>query len=382
VLALQEREAQVGTEINEAQNRFSKEAGRKPYADYDLKDDFDKWRANIREKLDRLARSSLVTLNDNDPDYQTLTKDLAQLESVAKEWKKFGSELVALEAALKSATASVKDAPRPSDWPHEPRTEEPTFLPEARKLLRGKKLTVESSESQPGADNSFVSQRGKVKQATALARSWGTMNDLVGRCMGRVKELDRRKGGMSPAQLVQLGRAKGVLSEAHYELWHAKNADELKRKTTEQDLNDAERSLLQLLPLLVEQAPPDGEQDVAAEPMMLETALNQVKSIVAELDSDGLDVAKAEPPEDVARASSYADAREKADWRLWWLAVGLALVTGLGALYIGKPFGTFWDYLSAVAWGVGAVLTLSALNAALEGLPSPRELLGSVKTPQ
>ena len=87
---------------------------------------------------------------------------------------------------------------------------------------------------------------------------------------------------------------------------------------------------------LAEQASPDEEQDLAAEVMLMEADLEQFRTMVAELGSDAVDVTEAEPPDDAAQASSYAYARDKADQRLWWLAVGLALVTALRDL-LGLP---------------------------------------------
>jgi len=116
---------------------------------------------------------------------------------------------------------------------------------------------------------------------------------------------------------------------------------------------------------------------MAAEAARVPRGLSEVQLMIEGLGTDGGEIARVAPPEEVALAQSYAEARKMADRRLWWLALGLALVAGLGALYIGKPFGTFWDYLSAVSAGVLAVLTLSALNTALEGLPSLREILSS-----
>ncbi len=49
-------------------------------------------------------------------------------------------------------------------------------------------------------------------------------------------------------------------------------------------------------------------------------------------------------------------------------ALLVALVTGLNSLYIGKPFGTFWDYVLTVTWGIGTQTVLAGLTAALTAL--------------
>jgi hypothetical protein len=43
-------------------------------------------------------------------------------------------------------------------------------------------------------------------------------------------------------------------------------------------------------------------------------------------------------------------------------------VTALSALYIGKPFGTFLDYVGAVTWGLGTHAALATLATAVGGI--------------
>jgi hypothetical protein len=40
----------------------------------------------------------------------------------------------------------------------------------------------------------------------------------------------------------------------------------------------------------------------------------------------------------------------------------------LSALYIGKPFGSFWDYVVALTWGLATQTALTALASALDSL--------------
>jgi hypothetical protein len=58
--------------------------------------------------------------------------------------------------------------------------------------------------------------------------------------------------------------------------------------------------------------------------------------------------------------------------RLEFLAVAvgatLLVIAAMGALYIGKPFGTFWDYVAAITWGLATPTTLVAAGAALNSL--------------
>jgi len=51
------------------------------------------------------------------------------------------------------------------------------------------------------------------------------------------------------------------------------------------------------------------------------------------------------------------------------LVAGLvAMVTALGTLYVGKPFGTVWDYLALATWALATPVAVAALGAALDNL--------------
>jgi len=52
-------------------------------------------------------------------------------------------------------------------------------------------------------------------------------------------------------------------------------------------------------------------------------------------------------------------------------AIVLALLTGLGALYFGQPFGTAKDYCTAITWGITTKAALEALIAALDRFLKP-----------
>lgn len=46
----------------------------------------------------------------------------------------------------------------------------------------------------------------------------------------------------------------------------------------------------------------------------------------------------------------------------------LAVVAAMTALYVGKPFGTFWDYVTAITWGLVTPTAWVGLGAALNSL--------------
>jgi hypothetical protein len=49
------------------------------------------------------------------------------------------------------------------------------------------------------------------------------------------------------------------------------------------------------------------------------------------------------------------------------VALVVAVITGLSTLYIGKPFGTTWDYILAITWGLTTQAALAILSSTLNG---------------
>jgi hypothetical protein len=78
------------------------------------------------------------------------------------------------------------------------------------------------------------------------------------------------------------------------------------------------------------------------------------------------------PREYVIEARAIATAQRRAS-TISVMIIGLVLLlAGLQALYIGKTFGSFWDFAAALAWGAGAGTLVTPFAAAIEGFASTR----------
>ncbi|MCC7369201.1 MAG: hypothetical protein IT306_12305 [Chloroflexi bacterium] len=64
-------------------------------------------------------------------------------------------------------------------------------------------------------------------------------------------------------------------------------------------------------------------------------------------------------------AASLREQIDSLDWSLTMLGVVLAAVTAISYLYVGKPFGTPFDYALAFFWGLGVDQSLKGLAAIL-----------------
>jgi hypothetical protein len=54
------------------------------------------------------------------------------------------------------------------------------------------------------------------------------------------------------------------------------------------------------------------------------------------------------------------------------VAAAVALASGLGVLYVGKPWGSFWDYVAALGWGLAAQTLVLSLATSIDGLGALR----------
>lgn len=62
---------------------------------------------------------------------------------------------------------------------------------------------------------------------------------------------------------------------------------------------------------------------------------------------------------------------QREDRVISWVAVGIASVTGLLTLYVGKTFGTLADYATALIWGFGVDAGVKGFAATLKKLTIP-----------
>jgi hypothetical protein len=79
-----------------------------------------------------------------------------------------------------------------------------------------------------------------------------------------------------------------------------------------------------------------------------------------------------------AIADRLRSRRFRLDLAIAMAALIAALVAGLNALYVGKEFGGWLDYLAALLWGITTEATLAALFAAIGRLGAP--IPGSLAT--
>lgn len=78
------------------------------------------------------------------------------------------------------------------------------------------------------------------------------------------------------------------------------------------------------------------------------------------------------PAEYLAQARAIAASQRRINRIAVMVIIALLIVAGLQALYVGKTFGTFWDFAAALAWRAAAGAAVTPLTAAIEGLAAAR----------
>lgn len=73
-------------------------------------------------------------------------------------------------------------------------------------------------------------------------------------------------------------------------------------------------------------------------------------------------------PAEVSGAASARRRRQQVELALTAASLVIAMLTGLLALYVDKPFGSLRDYITAFLWGVGVDLSLRGFAAVRDGL--------------
>lgn len=187
----------------------------------------------------------------------------------------------------------------------------------------------------------------------------------------------------------ELAKLDTKLTAIHYLLWTATSAEDL--DTAAKEIQDAAKTIAELWhelhqkrqppakvlslasasrPLLATHVAVDWQPDVLSE----ETAIVETLEVPPDARSAPRRPARTtpEPPPEAPLDSASIDAEvnraRRTQGLAFVLAAGVALATGLIALYApNETWGSCWDYLAAVIWGLGVQATVSTVATSLDG---------------
>ncbi len=328
----------IHAEHDSATKRLKQAAGRKPWKGFALAG-FDDLETAARNEIDNKSKWRTIFQIDQklidalDADLDALAAKVALLDTLTEAAQK-------LDAAI-----TELDDPRAADLPPLQGTDrerkEPALATAAPKAEAGTALAADEL-------------RDKIDELTALGQLAGTLHDdqhELGLYWSQAKDLDDGLRGQPEHN--QVAPLQKTLKGIRHELWTGDSADGLDVRGALDEARDTIAKLWSSLP-----AAPELERFAAGGGRYL-----AAEGIIA--GNGGAEVAP---------GLSATDARKiitGAAWRQFAVVLAstaVALVTGISALYVGKPWGTPWDYIAAIFWGLMTQAVITAVAGAVDGL--------------
>lgn len=362
VHALQDAKKQAREIFEKRQKEFEEEPSRpKPAngATWRLKDDV---AANPRD----LYRPIRLAIDPTDGRLADIEKGIARLK-LAEQWgAPAAEELGALQAAVTafsppSAPTGLVDKPGVLDAAKEHLAPEP---PAEEVALEG----IESFRD----------------RSVWLTTTLEVFLDMWAKTEERLNVLQRFQQdrlSWDEQRLVRDGLSD--LRAARWYVWHAQSPDELVAGKVEQRLAAADDAIAK-----VAEAHPPAAEERQYWRLQPGQQAQGAGTVLGTIDFQGL-------------LSSVSDALDGSFERVLRIgrsvlhpfslflvlavAIALAVLTGLPTVYGDGPWGTFGDYVAALAWGIGAVVVIKAVDTTLGsfwGIPAPMSEPATVaKTP-
>jgi hypothetical protein len=319
----------------------------KPYAAYDVTEDFRRETAALGRKIADLSRSSF-----NSPDAAAISaieKHLEELESLAAVWREFPARLARLERA-RDELGTGPGTPRPFYPPAFEAPAAPAVREKATRLLQGEGITL--------ARLKVIDV--EVNETTERLLKWGALNKYAAWLSGVIHvpgQPDKLKTLVADKQS-ELQDADKRLFAVWDRLWRD---DAYANGDTARELANLEKEIVGLMRHEVETTP------------LPELATADAGAV----ERMGINLAEAEPAETPgdarARADKFRALRRLLDWSGLILAAAIALYTGMDELYFGHAFGTPKDYVAAFLWGFGAHTVLTVLLGGLNMIWNSRQ---------
>jgi hypothetical protein len=329
----------------------------KPWAGADIDDAAAAKSNEITTKIGELGRLSFSEADGKK--VAEIEADLAVLTTAAANLDALARVMPQLEPARDSLSRRAAPLPR-TDPVH---MGAPPLAAEAKKLLEPKKLTLEEL-------NALVTT--KVPDMLKLIGDWQSREVDVAHSESALEAIDPTK---LPADRKQIfDDAIKCLCRVWNELWEVTEASKFATDKIDKDLSRVHRKLADLHG--VPQKPHvTGTLRYAREPTTAQLSDwgNVVLADVLRADVVlGQGAPGAAAPEPPPPALSTPPPTEKTIERLRWeglkregilLMIGfvIALVTALKALYMGKAWGTWFDYVEAVLWALTASAALTLI---------------------
>jgi hypothetical protein len=334
---LRARLAATGPRYSNARRKLVAAAAGAPWARFTLSDLATK-RRTINQAIDQAAHDSYISISASKID--DVTAKVSKLEQSIDQLEGLDAHARPLQNAIDAAAEQAGAMPRQGS---DLRLVEPVLITAKRPLLIGASVTIAA-----------LGQRlTDIDSATAAVTTVGGYEIIAANYS---QNLDELAANLGADHQEQIRGAQGDLAGIWHDLWTAPSVDELNRRGVATHMGTVAATISQLWPLL----PP-----TAAIAGFAPTADGTGGGLGAE--TLGL---QASEPVDYTPAGVEHElkAARIEQGVVVALSFVVALTAALTTLYVGKVFGSFWDYVAAFTWGLATQTALATLASALDGL--------------
>ena len=347
---LRAREAELGGAYRNSQEQFAASAQEQPFAADSMKDDLAIRRQALLDKIASLERSHVVTqIGSDNTDYQAAVKDLQDLLDGIAAWGALGANLSGLAQSLDEIRTSIDgaDIVPPADTPTLP-----AFVEPASQLVKASPIEVKD----------VVELRKTVAQFTTVAKRWLSDRSDAASLTSDYRALRAAfptGPGAAPGSIPdRLDALRDQLVALWVHLQEVEAQEDL--KGIDSDLDSARTALQQIKATL--------PQVLAAKRLLGIT--EESTQFLADLDT----LTEGTPPANADRRRELLfHARiQQGDLASTLFAGVVALLTGLSANYLGKPFGSLADYVNLFLWAAGTKASLDILSAVWDRFVTPK----------
>ncbi|MDP9226248.1 MAG: hypothetical protein M3P18_20905, partial [Actinomycetota bacterium] len=333
---LRARLVATGPRYADVRRRLVEAADGEPWGSYTISN-LPEARQQIADHIDSDIRAAYTAINQKKID--DLTGEIEKLEQGIEQLDSVDHHAQPLNNAIESAIAVEAGAPerRGSDG----KLVEPAIVINARTLLVGEPLTIdELRERLTALDTEATAVGGLAAYEALVANDNRQLDELAHELSGHDAEIEQ---------------ASETLVGVWHDLWTAPTMAELEQRSPRQRIEGVEATIAQLWG----QLPKEKEEAVRA-------------FAPSYASPEGAQTLGLQAPEELDYTPGGVEHELKAarieQGVVVLLSVVIALVTALTALYVGKVFGSFWDYATALTWGLATQTALTTIASALDGL--------------
>jgi hypothetical protein len=353
--------------IDEASVAFAAKASSKDWRAYAIRNAGAAKLAELKARADDLRDEYRMKIPDEP--IKELRDAIKAARTTTTGFATFADELTALNTSVSKIKQPTEPLPETQPGSGTPLPDRPRILEELEPLLRGHEFaTLEDLDA----------RRQKVQQADEAATKWLDVRGEISRRHQTLRKINDR--GVPPGKADAFHTAEVAALGAYSALLTDVNISRAR--------SDGLGAMLEHLRDLVDDlyepdgvGGPEGGREVLAPPPpgtdsaeagagpLAEPAglLGQAWLILSNLMGRLWRWIKLRPwwVDDYARFTLW---RRAQSFLLLVLALAVAIASGLNSVYVGKAFGTWWDYINLFIWGLTTKLVFDLVVGSLDSL--------------